>query len=533
MKRLIISILILSSVLFNGCVEKAVQSNKSENTKDCIVYNIGELPKELIMLTDYNVRQQDLLVNLFEGLVKTDEKGNIIPGISNSWTISKDETCYVFNIREDAKWSDGSDIVADDFVDFFSKILSKDINNKFADQLYYVFGAEEYRQGKREFNNVAIRAIDKKKLEIRLNYPCNYFLNILAEPIYSLRKINENLVDWKTAYKNILFTGSFIIDNMDKSNNITLVKNINYWNEDDIRSNKILLTCINSSEASLADFQSGSIDIFTNPPTSEVKSLSDSGDISQIPAYNTGSLVFNLNKDGIVKDVNFRKALACYIDRNYITKEILSNTARSALTYIPTGIGTGLNGQFTNKIYFNGDVEKDKALEYMKKSKFSKSSESLKMIYIDTVENKKICENISKNLRDNLDIKIECIGCSIDEFNDAISKSDYDLAKVDFKGSYDYPLPFLERYSSMSSDNNYGYKNIQFDTILEKSKLEKDKNKKIELLRTAENTLYDDVPLIPIYFSDTVICKKKNIKDVYFTKEGNIKLDKVYIDLDP
>lgn len=532
MKRLIISILILSSVLFNGCVEKAVQSNKSENTKDCIVYNIGELPKELIMLTDYNVRQQDLLVNLFEGLVKTDEKGNITPGISSSWTISKDETCYVFNIREDAKWSDGSNIVADDFVDFFSKILNKDTSNKFADQLYYIFGAEEYRYGKREFSNVAIRAIDKKKLEIRLNYPCNYFLNILAEPIYSLRKVNENLVNWKTSYKNILFTGSFNIDNVDK-NNVTLVKNDNYWNRDNVRSNKVLVTCVDSSEASLADFQSGSIDIFTNPPTSEIKALSDSGVVSQIPAYNTESLVFNLNRDNIIKDINFRKAVSLCIDRNYITKEILSNAAKPALTYIPTGVGNGVNGQFINKIYFASGMEKDKALEYMKKSKFNSNGESLKMIYIDTVENKKICENISKNLRDNLAIKIECIGCSIDEFNDELSKSDYDLAKVDSKGSYDYPLPFLEMYSSMSRDNIYGYKNIQFDTVLEKSKLEKDKNKKIELLRTAENILYEDVPSIPIYSSDTEICKKKNIKDLYFTKKGNIKLDKAYIDLEP
>ena len=134
MKKFIVSILILSSVFLNGCVEKSVQGNKNVNIKDYIVYNVGELPKDLSMLTDYNIRQQDFLVNLFEGLVKTDEKGNIIPGLSDSWTLSKDETCYTFNIREDAKWSDGSDITAEDFVTFFSQILNTSFDGE------YIFG---------------------------------------------------------------------------------------------------------------------------------------------------------------------------------------------------------------------------------------------------------------------------------------------------------------------------------------------------------------------------------------------------------
>lgn len=533
MKKLIISILILTSIFLNGCIEKSVQGNKNENVKDCIVYNIGELPKELVMLNDCNVRQQDLLVNLFEGLVKTDEKGNVIPGLSDSWSISKDETCYTFNIRESAKWSDGSDITADNFVAFFSQILNKDVSNKFAEQLYYIFGAEEYRKGKKEFDNVAVRAIEKKKLEIRLNYPCSYFLSILAEPIYSLRKINDNLIQWKTNYKDILFTGSFVIENISKANEITLIKNNNYWAEDNVKSNKILISSIDSSESALAEFESDKVDIFMNPPISEIKKLTMSGNVSEISAHNTGALAFNLKKDNILKDVNFRKAVSVCIDRNYISKEILNDTVRTALTYIPTGIGNGLNGQYINKTYFSNGIEKDKALDYIKKSKFSKNNEPLKIIYIDTVENKKICENISKNLNNNLDIELECIGCSIDEFKDKLSKDDYDLAKVDFEESYNYPISFLEKYKMASNDNIYGYKNIEFDTMIEKSKLEKDKNKKIDFLRTAENTLYEDVPFIPIYFNDIVICKKKNIKDVYFTQKGNVKLDKAYVNFEP
>lgn len=532
MKKFIISILILSFVFLNGCVEKNVQGNKNVNIKDYIVYNIGKPPKDLTMLTDYNVRHQDLLVNLFEGLVKTDEKGSIIPGLSDSWTLSKDETCYTFNIREDAKWSDGSDITAEDFVTFFSQILNKDLNNKFAEQLYYIFGASEYRQGKKEFNDVAIRAVDRKKLEIRLNYPCNYFLNILAEPIYSLRKFNNDLFEWEKNYKKILYTGCFIIDDI-SNNNITLLKNNNYWNKGMVKSDKFVLSCIDGSEAELAAYQSDKIDVFVDPPISEIKNLTALGKANQASTYTTDALIFNLKKEGIIKDVNFRKSIAASIDRNYICKEILSDTAKPALTYIPTNISNGLNGQFINKAYFASTLEKDKALDFIKKTKFDKNDEPLRLVYVDTIENKKVCEAISKNLRDNLQIKIECIGCSVEEFNDEMSKGDYDIAKVECEGGYDYPLSFLERWTINSKDNIYGYKNIQLDNILEKSKIEKDKGKKIELLRSGENILFEDMPMIPLYCNNVVVCKKGNIKDIGITKKGNIKLDKAYISFEP
>ncbi|WML36024.1 peptide ABC transporter substrate-binding protein [Clostridium sp. OS1-26] len=533
MKKFIISILILSSVFLNGCVEKSVQGNKNVNIKDYIVYNIGKPPKDLLMLTDYNVRQQDLLVNLFEGLVKTDEKGSIIPGLSDSWALSKDETCYTFNIRDDAKWSDGSDITAEDFVIFFSQILNKDLNNKFAEQLYYIFGASEYRHGKKGFNDVAIRAIDKKKLEIRLNYPCNYFLNILAEPIYSLRKINNDMVEWRKNYKEILYTGCFTMQGISNNNEISLVKNDNYWNKNTVRSNKIILSCIDGSEAALAAYQSDKIDIFVDPPISEIKDLISLGKANQVSTYTTDVIVFNLKKEGIIKDINFRKSIATSIDRSYISKEILNDTAKPALTYIPTNISNGLNGQFINKAYFASTLEKDKALEFIKKTKFDKNNEPLKLVYVDTIENKKVCEAISKNLHDNLQLKVECIGYSAEEFNDELSKGDYDMAKVECEGSYDYPLSFLERWTINSKDNIYGYKNIELDNILEKSKMEKEKGKKIELLKSGENILFEDMPMIPLYFSNIVICKKSNIEDIGITKKGNIKLDKVYINLQP
>lgn len=533
MKKFICCVLIFNLIFLSGCVEKSIQGNKSEEFKNYIVYNLGKAPEDLIMLKNYNIRQQDLLVNLFEGLVSIDEKGKINAALAESWSLSKDETCYTFKIRANAKWSDGSDITADDFVTFFSEILSKDIDNKYAKQLFYIFGAEDYRKGKCDFKNVAIRAIDKKSLELRLNYPCNYFLNILSQPIYSLRRINDDLKEWKKNYKNIVYSGSFVIDNFSDNSDITLKRNAEYWNKDGVKSDEILVTCIDGSEAVLAAFENGKIDLFTNPPISEFKDLSNSGKTETVPSYDSGLLIFNLKKEGIVKDINFRKAISVGVDRNTLVNEILNDTVKTASAYIPPNVSDGMNGRFINKVFFGKDSEKEKSQELIKKSEYEQNRATLKLIYLDTVENKKICESIAKGLSENLKIKIECQGYGIEELNDEIKKNDYDMAKIDYEASYDYPLPFLEEWMSLSDSNLYGYKNVQFDEKVVKARMEKDRTKKIENLKEAENILMDDMPVIPLYFKNIIVCKKNNVEGVYTVNKGNIKLDKACIKVEP
>lgn len=522
MKKIICCLLIINFVFFNGCVEKDIQTSKSEQIRNYIVYNIGKMPKDLFMLNDCNTRQQDLLNNLFEGLVRTDDSGKITPAIAQSWTLSKDETCYTFKIRDNAKWSDGTYITAEDFVNFFKEILSRDVENIYAEQFYCIFGAENYKSGKTDFSNVAIRALDKKSLEIRLNYPCCYFLNLLAQPIYGIRKIDANLKDWNKNYKNILYSGYFTIGDFKNSNEMTLIKNKNYWNKDGVKSDKIGITFNDESEASLAAFENSKINLFTNPPISEVKNLINKGSIIEQQSLSAGALVFNLKKDTIVKDENFRKAVSECIDRNVISKNILNDSAKTGLSFIPQGVSDGISGVYTNKEFFSGSIQKDKALNFIKSSKYIKDSDSLKMIYLDTVENKKICENIAKSLKDNLQIKVECEGYNTEELNDEIKRGDYDIVKMQYAAAYNYPLSFLEQWQSSSKDNVYGYSNIVFDNMLVKARIESDGSKKMAALRTAEDILMEDLPVIPLYFNNTLVCKKYNIKGVSINKKGNL-----------
>ena len=531
MKKYIALILSVILVFLSGCVEKKSQYiAANHDIKEYVVYNISKLPEDLIMLTNSDNRQKDLLPALFEGLVSTNDSGEIVPAIAEKYDISKDGITYSFKIRDDAKWSNGNDITAADFVDFFSKILNKSMGNTYARGLYCVFGVEDYNSGKKDFSSVAIRAENKKNLQIRLNSPCDYLLNVLSEPEFSLRKIDNKLRGWKTEYGNIAYSGPFKIEKISGKNEITIIKNENYWNRDEVKSNKILLTAINGGEKALVDFESNKISLMVDPPLSEIEKLSESEEAIKNPSRTGVAIAFNLKKSGLSSDVNFRKAVSAVINRGNICENILSNGAEPAATFIPNSLITTLSTDVSKISVFDKEDDSKKAEEFFLKVKDYKNKK-IKLAYLDNVTNKKVCDAIIKSIKFE-GVNCNCQGYNSEELKEIVKAGNYDMLLVEYNGLYDNAMAFFENYYGKNPNNFSGYSSIEYDNGLTKSKLEKDRGKRKMLLQNVEGILMKDMPVIPLYFDNIVLCKKNNVRGIYVTKAGTVKLDKAYIEIE-
>lgn len=529
MRKMTLFILIFIFLLSNGCMEKKVNNVSKDNKSDkYLVYNMQTIPEDLILLDDSKVRDKDMLLPLFEGLVKTDDNGKIVPGLAESWIIGKDDITYTFKLRENASWSDGSSITAKDFQKFFNEILNPKLDNIYAYQLNYIFGAQDYRNNKKSFNGVAIRVVDDKTLEIRLNAPISYFLEILSQPIYTLRKVNNELKTWKESYKSILYSGPFKIEDISKEGEIALVKNDHYYDKAEVKSDKLYITSSLSSENALAQYKTNKINIFVNPPISETKDLIVDGDAEVIPVDSGASISFNLKKTGIISNSGFRKAISFAIDRGSLLQSEFDYIARSATAYVPYESEKDIQNIKAKALFKqSGDVEESKKL--LKESNYTKK-EKLKLVYLDNNENKRLCEAVVKDIKDDLDLSLEYKGYSETELIDVLKSGEYHMLIVNYALLYDDPISLLESWISNSELNLFSYKNSNFDTLVTKAKFEKDEVKRQEFLKDAEKLLLEDMPTIPIYFHNIVLCKRPTLQGIYVTKEGNVKLDRAYLE---
>lgn len=513
MKKLIL-VIIITSLFFNGCIAAKPDRTAVEAKRDYIVYNLGEIPPDLVMLNNENIRQQDLLTAAFEGLVKYSGvnektgKDSIVPGLAKSWTISKDETTYTFNIRENAYWSDGNKITAFDFEDFFYDILMPGQINFNDYELFCIEGAKGYREGLKGSNKPSVKAVNQGTFEIKLDYPCNFFLDILAEPVYSLRKIQGNLVSWKNDYKEIPCSGPFIIESLKENKEIVLTKNKNYWNSSGVKSSKIVMTSIAGSEECFVKFKNNDLDILLDPPESEIDELIRKDNILSLPSITGSYVAFNLKKENISSDVDLRKLIAVSVNKSDVYVASGKAKTAAAFAFKPS----------------TGDIVLNKKVEEIPVDKISEGN--LKFIFLDTKDNREICRNIADTVEKSAGIKFSLYPLDAENLADTLKKGNYDMCKIDIEGDPAYPLIFMQKLVSGSGFNNFGYSNPNYDKLIKQIHVEEKNTVKTQYLQEAKNILSKDVPLVPLYYYDTVVCKQDDITGIIVTKKGNIMLDK-------
>ncbi|MBU3191062.1 peptide ABC transporter substrate-binding protein [Clostridium bowmanii] len=548
MKKLLCIILIFMMMLTSGCIEKKV---KHSNSRKYLVYNLGQLPSDLLMLKDDNVRQKDLLLVLFEGLLREDKYGQIVPAMAEKYDVSADKIGYTFKLRSDIHYSDGTIIKAIDFVRLFHNILLEK-DNIYAKELYCIFGAKDFSLGKVSFDKVAIVAKDDLTLEIRLNSANEYFKNILSNPVFTLRETSMNMKNWKESYDKIQYSGPFIIKDINEEGEIYLIKNEKYWRAKEIVSIEMLFTTIKDEEKTLADFETtesnntSKIDVFVSPPISEGISLSMEKKTIAVPSQSMYYLTFNLNAKASVKNNNFRNAISATISKEFIIQSISKDLAVPAISYTTTNAVNGEGGKVIFDVFGSKDKGTKYLKEYLKLNSYEKKQELI-IVYENRNLDDRIVKEIAKSIKENLDeiaknikghfddvdylnVKVVCKGYEKDELKEVLKQGNYDMLYSKIDEEYGDMYKFFSRWTSNSSYNIYGYKNLEYDKTIQRALMESDNKKKIIIYNEAQDILAKDLPCIPIYILNTVICKKENVKDIYTTKGGNLIFDYAYKD---
>lgn len=515
------------SLILIICISLSMIGCKADNTKDdkkrdYIVYGVKS--------TDLNFKpfsgqmdEQEIYNALFDGFFEKNQKGDIIPVLFDSYKVSKDGLEYIFTLRNNARWSDGSSITCDDILNYFRQLLSYNNKNSFVSELFSIYGAKKYHEGNDDFSCVAITKENENTIKIRMNNKDEAFLEKLSSPRYRLVKKLGDLNKIKDNYKNIKYSGAYSIDAVNKDGTIMLKLNDGYHDNVENSPDKILLKRYESTELALADMEIGNVDFFKEAPESEVLRLYNNNKLQVYPKQDTIFLGFNLAKDRLTNSLNFRRAIQRGLSYSFYTY----GGVKSGEYEVTKGQITRNTGQNKTALFTAGSISSDEIKSQIEDNvvvanKIIKENEDFKSAHLKILcENKysSIAEFIKQKLEADLKFKVDIVDCNEGSLTEQKKKADYDMVLC----SYDFhDEDKKDIYSSMFSGCSWND-----EDFLKLSK--KIESKKDYSTDNVEKMISDKIPYIPILFANDVVCKSEKISYINFDSNGIIELKKLEV----
>ena len=465
----------------------------------------GSEPQSLDPHKSEGVPSANIQKDLYEGLVNASANGELEPGVASSWTISKDGLHYAFNLREDAKWSNGDRVTADDFVYSWRRIVNPKTGSYYAQTLAPVLNAEEIIKGHKDVTALGVRSVNQHQLEVTLKGPTPYFLGLLTHsstyPVH--RGSVEKYGDRFARPGNLVGNGAFVLKEWAVQSHIMLERNPHYWNNHQTRLDKVYYYPIEDPSSELKRYRAGEIDIAEGIPVSQMdwlrKNLKD--DLRIAPYLGIYYLGYNVTQPPFKENIKLRQALSMVIDRKVLTEKILKTGEMPAYSWVPPNVAHYQHEEYEWKAWpMSKRIAQARAL--FKQAGYGKDKPLKVEIRYNTNENhKKVAIVIASMWKRHLGVKTELYNEEWKVFlANRKAKKDTQVFRAGWIADYNDAFSFAELMHSQHGVNDSGYSNPAYDALLEKSATESNANKRTALLRQAERMLLDDYPVIPIYY---------------------------------
>src|ERR1700730_1613331 len=285
--------------------------------------------------------ESNILRNLFEGLVVQDPKGDVAPGVAETWSVSPDGMSYRFNLRANAKWSNGDPVTAGDFAFSLRRIEDPKVNSQYAEVLYPIKNAEEVNTGKVALTALGVTAVDAKTVEIALKAPTPYFLQLLTHQ--TALPVNEQAIarlgeEWLKPGK-MVSNGAYMLDEAKPSSHIKIVKNPNYWNAGKVAIDTVVFDPSEDRAAVLKRYRAGEFDIvYGDLPNDQLGWLRQNmpKELHIAPYAGIYYYSFNTAKPPF-NDLRVRQALAMALNRELLVDKITLAGELPAYGFVPDG----------------------------------------------------------------------------------------------------------------------------------------------------------------------------------------------------
>jgi len=455
------------------------------------------------------VPESNVMRNLLEGLVETDNNGQLVPGVAQQWQ-SEDERIWTFTLRDDARWSNGQPVTAQDFVYSWQRLADPKTASPYASYLQaaHVANVDAILSGKAAPAELGVKALDDRHLQVTLSEPVPYFVAMLAhsamKPVY--RPAIEQWGEQWTQPQHYVGNGAFTLAEWVVNEKIVVKRNPQYWDNAHTVMEEGVFLPLSSENSDINRYRSGGTDMTNSvvPPEMFKKLQQDLGDEVKIsPLLCTFYYEIN-NKKAPFDDARVRAALKLTLDRDIIAQKIMGQGQIPAY---------GLTPPFTHGITLSPPAwaqqtqseRNASAKQLLADAGFNQQNPlRFTLLYNTSEQNKRQAIAAASMWQKNLGAVVTLQNQEWKTLLETRHQAQYDVVRATWCADYNEPSTFLNMLLSGSSINTAFYHSPAFDQLMQQTLTSADEAKRASLYQQAEAQLDKDSPIVPVYYRVSV-----------------------------
>lgn len=449
------------------------------------------------------VPESHVIRDLLEGLVNQDADGNTIPGVAERWETSDNQT-YTFYLRQNAKWSNGDPVTAQDFVYSWQRAVDPATASPYSWYMEYtkMKNAKEIIAGEKASTTLGVKALDDHTLVVELDTPLPYFVMMTGhttmKPVHK-GTIEKHGDEWTRA-GNYVSNGAYMLDRWVVNERLELKRNPNYWDDAKTVVNKVTFLPIENQVAEMNRFLSGEIHITNEVPIEHFRRLQhDHADsVSVVGSLCTYYYGFN-NQKPPLDDVRVRKALSFAIDRDVIANAIMGQGEKPAYFLTPE-ITYGFQPEMPAYGKMTQQQRLAEAKKLLEEAGYNRSNPLRFNLLYNTSENhRKVATAIQSMWRSGLGVNVTLENQEWKTYLDSRREGNFDVTRAGWCGDYNEASSFLTLMKSSNSSNDPRYHNEEYDALMAKAMATTSEKERQAIYAQAEKLLARDMPIAPIY----------------------------------
>ena len=491
-------------VLLNAGCSEIIKPVDTAAEKQILYLGNGTEPQDLDPHVVTGVPESKILMALLEGLVIRHPNGlSPLPGIAEKWNVSNDGKTYTFFLRDNAIWSNGDPVTANDFVYSWRRMLTPSLGSKYPDMLYDVIGAEDFNKGLlKDFSKVGVKALDIGTLEVSLRNPAPYFLELLCH--YTTRPVHRPTIEkfgeidslgsqW-TRPGNFVGNGPFKLSSWELNKLLVVKKSLTYWDADNVQLNEIHFFPVDNATREDLMFRSGKLHVTSTVPQEKIEVYKEKypENLKIDPYYGTYYYRFNTNKEPF-DDKLVRQALSLSIDRKQIVDKVQKGGQAEAFSFTPPD---------KNAFYPSTKLEYDpvRARELLVQAGYEEGTfPSFELLYNTSEGHQKLAQAIQQMWKKNLNVDVTLTNTDWKVYLSKMSIGDFSVARAGWIGDYVDPKSFLDMMVTGRGNNQTGWSSNRYDSLLLKGANSSFQEERFSFFDEAEHILMDELPVLPIY----------------------------------